>query len=49
LRLALRLLRDPAYDVLVSGESPFIELPEVMAKLSGPGSGTLCHRIRYDP
>jgi threonine dehydrogenase-like Zn-dependent dehydrogenase len=49
LRLALRLLRDPAYDVLVSGESPFIELPEVMTKLSAPGSGALCHRIRYDP
>jgi len=49
LRLALRLLRDRAYDVLVSGESPFIELPEVMTKLSAPGSGALCHRIRYDP
>ncbi|HEU4490523.1 MAG TPA: zinc-binding alcohol dehydrogenase [Jiangellales bacterium] len=49
LRLALRLLRDPAYDVLVSGESPFIELPEVISKLSAPGSGALCHRIRYDP
>jgi threonine dehydrogenase-like Zn-dependent dehydrogenase len=49
LRLALRLLLDPAFDTLVSGESPFRELPEVMTRLSNPGSGALCHRIRYDP
>lgn len=49
LRLALRLLLDPAFDTLVSGESPFRDLPEVMTRLSTPGSGALCHRIRYDP
>ncbi|TGN42026.1 zinc-dependent alcohol dehydrogenase [Marinobacter confluentis] len=55
MQLALRLLRDPQLDCLISGESPFQELPKVMASLSGkadePGlpkaSDTLCHRIIY--
>ncbi|HSK25545.1 MAG TPA: zinc-binding alcohol dehydrogenase [Jiangellales bacterium] len=47
MRLALELLRDPALDVLVSGESPFRELPDLMLRLAAGGSGALCHRIRY--
>ena len=47
LDLALELLEDPALDVLVSGESPFEALPGVMARLSEPSAGALCHRIRY--
>jgi threonine dehydrogenase-like Zn-dependent dehydrogenase len=47
LDLALQLLGDPALDALVSGESPFEELPGVMARLSEPSAGVLCHRIRY--
>jgi 2-desacetyl-2-hydroxyethyl bacteriochlorophyllide A dehydrogenase len=45
--LALRLLRDPALDVLLTGESPFQELPAVMERLARDGGDTLCHRIRY--
>ncbi|MFC5291181.1 dehydrogenase [Actinokineospora guangxiensis] len=41
--LALELLADPRFDALISGESPFAELPSVMARLSG----ALCHRIDY--
>ena len=44
---ALDLLREPALDALITGESPFEALPDVMARLAaGPGD-TLCHRIRY--
>ena len=45
--LALDLLRDEALDTLITGESPFEELPEVMAQLSTRPGDTLCHRIRY--
>jgi threonine dehydrogenase-like Zn-dependent dehydrogenase len=47
LALALELLRDPRLDLLITGESDFDALPEVMARLSRQGSGELCHRIRY--
>jgi threonine dehydrogenase-like Zn-dependent dehydrogenase len=47
LRLALELLRDPALDVLLTGSSPFDELPAVMARLAGGPAGTLCHLIAY--
>lgn len=44
---ALALLCDPALDVLISGETPFVGLPtHYGAILSDPD--TLCHRIRYD-
>lgn len=46
LEKALALLADPVLDVLVSGESPFEELPEVMRRLAG-GEWALCHRIAY--
>jgi threonine dehydrogenase-like Zn-dependent dehydrogenase len=48
LRLALRLLADPAYDALLTGASPFAELPEVMAKIASGGLPALCHTIDYD-
>jgi NADPH:quinone reductase-like Zn-dependent oxidoreductase len=44
---ALSLCRDPALDILIDGESPFVDLPTVMAELSVPGGGHLCHRLRY--
>jgi hypothetical protein len=47
MRLALELLRDPSLDALISGESPFAELPAVMARLARDPGDTLCHRIRY--
>jgi threonine dehydrogenase-like Zn-dependent dehydrogenase len=48
LTLALDLLRDPAFDALVTGQSPFRELPDVMARLAAGGLPALCHTITYD-
>ncbi|MFF5473943.1 zinc-binding alcohol dehydrogenase [Streptomyces achromogenes] len=45
--LALDLLADPALDALVTGESPFEELPSVLPKLASGELPALCHRIRY--
>ncbi|MFD0437719.1 zinc-dependent alcohol dehydrogenase [Streptomyces chartreusis] len=47
LALALDLLADPALDALVTGESAFEELAEVMPKLTSGEIPTLCHRVRY--
>jgi threonine dehydrogenase-like Zn-dependent dehydrogenase len=48
LSLALELLRDPAFDALVTGQSRFTELPEVMARLAAGSLPALCHTITYD-
>jgi len=45
--LALELLRDPAFDVLVTGESPFGELPAVMGRLASGSLPALCHTVTY--
>jgi threonine dehydrogenase-like Zn-dependent dehydrogenase len=47
LALALDLLRDPAFDALITGESPFGELPDVMARLAAGRLPALCHTITY--
>lgn len=47
MQLALTLLRDPALDALITGESEFDALPDVMATLARAPGDTLCHRIRY--
>ncbi|WP_031475991.1 zinc-dependent alcohol dehydrogenase [Streptomyces bicolor] len=47
LALALELLADPALDALVTGESAFAELPDVMPKLTSGEIPALCHRVRY--
>jgi threonine dehydrogenase-like Zn-dependent dehydrogenase len=47
LRLALGLLEDPAFDALITGESPFAELPDVMSRLSDGSLPALCHTITY--
>jgi threonine dehydrogenase-like Zn-dependent dehydrogenase len=44
---ALSLLADPVLDVLITGESAFDDLPQVMARLVAAPGDTLCHRIRY--
>ncbi|MFI6931433.1 zinc-binding alcohol dehydrogenase [Streptomyces sp. NPDC050287] len=50
LALALDLLTDAALDALVTGESAFEELPEVLPGLTAGRIEALCHRIRYpDP
>ena len=48
LRLALELLRDPAFDALLTGESDFVELPDVLARLASGDLPALCHTIRYE-
>ena len=48
LALSLELLRDPAFDVLITGQSHFSELPDVMARLSAGSLPALCHTITYD-
>jgi threonine dehydrogenase-like Zn-dependent dehydrogenase len=48
LALALELLDDPAFDVLLTGESRFAEMPEVMAQLAAGTLPALCHTITYD-
>ncbi|MFD5221809.1 dehydrogenase [Streptomyces tendae] len=48
LALALELLADPALDALVTGESAFAELPDLMPRLASGEIPALCHRIRYD-
>ena len=48
LALALDLLRDPAFDALLTGESRFDELPDVMARLADDTLPALCHTITYD-
>ena len=47
LELALDLLRDNAFDALISGSSGFDELPQVMAALSAGSLPALCHVITY--
>jgi threonine dehydrogenase-like Zn-dependent dehydrogenase len=47
LTLALELLRDPAFDAVLTGESHFEELPEVMARLATGSLPALCHTIVY--
>jgi threonine dehydrogenase-like Zn-dependent dehydrogenase len=47
LALALDLLRDPAFDALLTGESRFDELPDVMARLAAGSLPALCHTITY--
>ncbi|MGO4385603.1 dehydrogenase [Specibacter sp. RAF43] len=44
---ALTLLRDPAFDALLTGSSRFEELPEVMARLADGRQPALCHLITY--
>jgi threonine dehydrogenase-like Zn-dependent dehydrogenase len=45
--LALSMLSDPLLDTLITGESPFETMPEVMSLLARAPGDTLCHRIRY--
>jgi 2-desacetyl-2-hydroxyethyl bacteriochlorophyllide A dehydrogenase len=45
--LAMSMLDDSMLDVLITGESEFEALPQVMAELATTPGDTLCHRIRY--
>ena len=47
LALAVDLLRDPAFDALLTGESRFEELPHVLARLTHGTLSAICHTITY--
>ena len=47
LALALELLRDDAFDALLTGDSPWNELPAVMAALADGQGGELCRTIDW--
>lgn len=47
MQLALTLLADPRLDALITGESDFDALPDVMTALAQSPGDTLCHRIRF--
>ncbi|GIH16240.1 zinc-dependent alcohol dehydrogenase [Rugosimonospora africana] len=47
LALALDLLHDPVFDVLITGESRFERLPETLARLAEGTLPALCHIITY--
>jgi threonine dehydrogenase-like Zn-dependent dehydrogenase len=47
MELVLELLGDARLDALITGESPFEALPDVLTRLSQAPRGTLCHRIHY--
>jgi hypothetical protein len=48
MQLALASLTDPALDALVTGETGFESLPQVMAELADGSLDAICHRVRYD-
>jgi threonine dehydrogenase-like Zn-dependent dehydrogenase len=43
----LELLHDAAFDALITGESPFGDLPDVMARMAAGSLPALCHTISY--
>jgi len=47
LQLALSMLTEPALDVLITGESAFEDLPQVMVRLAQAPGDAIFHRIRY--
>jgi NADPH:quinone reductase-like Zn-dependent oxidoreductase len=47
LDLALDLLRDPAFDALITGESTFDQLPDTLAGIAAGTSPALFHVITY--
>jgi len=48
LALALELLRDDAFDAVLTGPTPFAELPRLMTQLVAGGMPGGCHVIGYD-
>jgi NADPH:quinone reductase-like Zn-dependent oxidoreductase len=47
LALALDLLRNDAFEALITGRSPFDELPDVLSRLAAGSLPALCHVIDY--
>ncbi|MDN5857612.1 MAG: zinc-binding alcohol dehydrogenase [Pseudonocardia sp.] len=46
--LAMTLLADPVFDVLVTDECAFAELPAVLPRLAAGEPGALCVRVSYE-
>ncbi len=47
MRLAVSLLADPVFDVLLTGQSTLDELPATLSRLADRPDGTLCHSVIY--
>ena len=47
LALALDLLRDAGFDALITGVSPFEDLPDLMSRLATGEQPGLCHTVSY--
>jgi NADPH:quinone reductase-like Zn-dependent oxidoreductase len=45
--LVLQLLGNPVLDALITGESPFDDLPAIMRQLGEAPGAALCHRISF--
>ena len=41
-------LRDPAFDVLLTGDSAFADLPAVLPRLVSGELPALCHSVTYE-
>lgn len=48
LALALSLLREPVFDILLSRDTAFTDLPALMPQLAASPAGVLCHTLHYD-
>jgi threonine dehydrogenase-like Zn-dependent dehydrogenase len=48
MQLVLQLLAEDTFDALITGESAFADLPEIMAELAAQPRQTICHRIVYE-
>jgi len=48
MELALRLLADASLDALITGESDFESLPQIMPRLAHSPEDVICHRVRYE-
>ena len=47
LSLALDLLRDDAFDALITGSSPFADLPDTMRRMASGELTAICHVVDY--
>jgi hypothetical protein len=47
LALAMRMLKDPVFDVFITGHVPFAALPQTMESIFSNGTETLCQVIDY--
>ena len=45
--LALELLRDDPFDALITGSSPFAELPDTMSRMASGELDVICHVVDY--